>query len=108
MSMKPGGFRGGTLINAVTDQRDTTIGFQGVGGIKAHLFKYVAAFAEAKYLHAHHNGLSSDRFGNSPDGGLLVGTPGPFVNPYSSNINTILVHAGLSIHFNWEPTDWGE
>jgi hypothetical protein len=103
MAMKPGGFRGGTLINAITDQRDTTIGFQGVGGIKAHLFKYVAAFVEAKYLYAHHNGLSSDRFAQSPDGGLLVGTPGPFVNPYSSTINTVFVHAGLSIHFDWKP-----
>jgi opacity protein-like surface antigen len=108
LSMKPGGFRGGTLNNAITDQRDTTIGFQGVGGIKAHLFKYVAAFAEAKYLYAHHNGLSTDRYGNSPDGSLQVGTPGPFVNPYSSKIDTVLVHAGLSIHFNWEPADWGE
>jgi hypothetical protein len=103
MAMKPGGFRGGTLINAITDQRDTTIGFQGVGGIKAHLFKYVAAFVEAKYLYAHHNGLSSDRFAQSHDGGLLVGTPGPFVNPYSSTINTVFVHAGLSIHFDWKP-----
>jgi hypothetical protein len=108
LAMKPGGFRGGTLINVDTNQRDTTIGFQGVGGIKVHLFKYVAAFAEAKYLYAHHNGLSSDRDGVSPGGGLLIGTPGPFVNPYSSQINTILVHAGLSLHFNWEPPDWGE
>jgi len=103
MGMKPGGFRGGTLINADTTQRTTTIGFQGVGGIKAHLFKYVAAFVEAKYLYAHHNGLSSDRFAQSPDGGLLVGTPGPFVNPYSSTITTIFVHAGLSLHFDWKP-----
>jgi hypothetical protein len=103
MAMKPGGFRGGTLRNSITDQRDTTIGFQGVGGIKAHLFKYVAAFVEAKYLYAHHNGLSSDRFGNSPAGGLLVDTPGPFVNPYSSTINTVLVHVGLSLHFDWKP-----
>ncbi|MBX3324521.1 MAG: hypothetical protein U0223_06975 [Nitrospira sp.] len=103
LGMKPGGFRGGTLMNADTTQRDTTIGFQGVGGIKAHLFKYVAAFVEAKYLHAHHNGLSSDRFAQSPDGGLLIGTPGPFVNPYSSSINTVFVHAGLAIHFDWKP-----
>jgi opacity protein-like surface antigen len=108
LAMKPGGFRGGTLINVDTNQRDTTIGFQGVGGIKVHLFKYVAGFAEAKYLYAHHNGLSSDRFGNSPGGGLLIGTPGPFVNPYESTIATIMVHAGLSLHFNWEPPDWGE
>ncbi|MBS0149914.1 MAG: hypothetical protein JSR31_03175 [Nitrospira sp.] len=103
LGMKPGGFRGGTLTSAITTQRDTTIGFQAVGGFKAHLFKYVAAFAEAKYLYAHHNGLSSDRFGNSPDGSLFIGTPGPFVNPYSSTINTILVHAGLSFHFDWKP-----
>ncbi len=103
IGMKPGGFRGGTLTHVNTTQRDTTIGFQGVGGIKAHLFKYVAAFVEAKYLYAHHNGLSSDRFGNSPDGSLAIGAPGPFVNPYSSTVDTILVHAGLSMHFDWKP-----
>ena len=103
MGMKPGGFRGGTLMNSNTTQRDTTIGFQALGGIKAHLFKYVAAFVEAKYLYSHHNGLSTDRFGNSPDGSLFIGTPGPFVNPYSSTIDTILVHAGLSMHFDWKP-----
>ena len=103
MGMKPGGFRGGTLMNSNTTQRDTTIGFQALGGIKAHLFKYVAAFVEAKYLYTHHNGLSTDRFGNSPDGSLFIGTPGPFVNPYSSTIDTILVHAGLSMHFDWKP-----
>jgi opacity protein-like surface antigen len=107
LANSPGGFRGGTLVNVNTKQRDTTIGFQGVGGVKVHLFKYVAAFAEAKYLYAHHNGLSSDRYGNSPGGSLFVGVPGPFVNPYSSQIGTILVHAGLSVHFNWEPPDWG-
>ncbi len=47
----------------ITDQRDTTVAFQAVGGFKVHLFKYVAAFAEAKYLHAHHSGLGTDRFG---------------------------------------------
>jgi hypothetical protein len=102
MAMAPGGFRGGTLVNVNTKQRDTTIGFQGLGGIKVHLFKYVAAFAEAKYLYAHHNGLSSDRFALSP-GGTLGGGPGPTVNPYSSTINTVLVHAGLSFHFDWKP-----
>jgi hypothetical protein len=25
------------------------------------------------------------------------------VNPYSSTINTIIVHAGLSFHFDWKP-----
>jgi opacity protein-like surface antigen len=111
MTMKPGGARGQSLFRAVTDQRDTTIGFQGVGGIKAHLFKYVAVFAEAKYLYAHHNGLSTDRFGNSGGGDIAVAPlPGNeiIVNPYSSQIGTILVHAGLSIHFNWEPADWGK
>src|SRR6187401_2448618 len=38
IGMKPGGFRGGTLMNSNTTQRDTTIGFQALGGIKAHLF----------------------------------------------------------------------
>jgi hypothetical protein len=107
MGMRPGGFRGGSLFGNNTTQRDTTIGFQGLGGIKVHLFKYVAAFAEAKYLYAHHNGLSSDRFGNSGSGSLCFGTgsdcPGPVVNPYSSTIQTVLVHAGLSIHFDWKP-----
>ena len=107
IGQNPGGFRGGTLFGASTTQRDTTIGFQGLGGVKLHLFKYVAAFAEAKYLYAHHNGLSSDRFGNSPFGTLCAGTnsvcPGPSVNPYSSTIQTVLVHAGLSIHFDWKP-----
>jgi opacity protein-like surface antigen len=102
MAMKPGGFRGGSLRNAITDQRDTTIGFQAVGGIKAHLFKYVAAFVEAKYLYAHHNGLSTDRFAQSPIGGLTGAGP-PTVNPYSSTVDTIFVHAGLSLHFDWKP-----
>jgi opacity protein-like surface antigen len=113
MAMSPGGFRGGSLFHSDTKQRDTTIGFQGVAGIKAHLFKYVAAFAEAKYLYAHHNGLKTDRFGNSPGGSIAEeflgqGLPGPFMNPYSSRISTVLVHAGVSFHFNWEPPDWGE
>jgi opacity protein-like surface antigen len=108
MGMKPGGARGVTLFNVDTTQRDTTIGFQAVGGVKAHLFKYVAAFAEAKYLYAHHNGLSSDRYGNSPQNIVILGGPGPFANPYSSTVDTILVHAGLSLHFNWEPPDWGQ
>ena len=102
MAMKPGGFRGGTLTQAITDQRDTTVGFQGVGGIKVHLFKYVAAFAEAKYLYARHSGLSTDRFAATPDGGLS-NTAGPVVNPYTSTIDTIIVHAGLSFHFDWKP-----
>ena len=110
MAMRPGGARGVSTYfavddnrtNPITEQRNTTVGFHGVGGIKAHLFKYVAGFVEAKFIHAHHDGLLTDRYGNSPiqqfnSGDFL------FVNPYSSSINTILVHAGLSIHFDWKP-----
>jgi hypothetical protein len=113
MSMRPGGTMGisacctagGNLnTNPIPDQRDTTVGWGPVGGVKAHLFKYVAAFVEAKYIQAHHDGLLTDRFGQSaftfpkpPDGSTLV------LNQYSSNINTILVHAGLSIHFDIRP-----
>jgi hypothetical protein len=72
-----------------------------MAGIKAHLFKYVAAFAEAKYIHAHHNGMLTDRFGQSTlfsvSGESLV------MNQYSSDINTIVVHGGLSIHFDVRP-----
>jgi opacity protein-like surface antigen len=104
MAMKPGGARGQTLFAAITDQRDTTIGFQAVGGIKAHLFKYVAVFAEAKYLYAHHRGLSTDRNGVSGGGDIFtVPSNVLVVNPYSSTIDTILVHAGLSLHFDWKP-----
>ncbi|MBH0204429.1 MAG: hypothetical protein HP498_01145 [Nitrospira sp.] len=39
---------------------------------------------------------------------VILGGPGPFANPYSSTVDTILVHAGLSLHFNWEPPDWGQ
>jgi opacity protein-like surface antigen len=114
MSFRPGGSHGvnsccvdgGNLTtNPITDQRDTTVGFQGVGGVKVHLFKYVAAFAEAKYLHAHHNGLGTDRFGSSDFQQFpAVGANGQLIlNTYSSSVNTILVHAGLSIHFDWKP-----
>jgi opacity protein-like surface antigen len=115
MSMRPGGTRGVTSCCAtggnltqdvLTDQRDTTVGFMGIGGIKAHLFKYVAAFVEAKYLHAHHNGLLTDRFGDS-DPQVCCVPPGGnaklVLNQYSSSIDTILVHAGLSVHFDWKP-----
>jgi hypothetical protein len=103
MSMRPGGSRGQNEDingngNPITDQRSTSVGFMGVGGVKAHLFKYVAAFAEAKYLHAHHDGLTADRFGQSG-----IASPPLAVNQYSSSINTILVHVGLSIHFDWKP-----
>ncbi len=108
MTMKPGGARGQSIFGAITDQRDTTIGFQAVGGIKAHLFKYVAAFVEAKYLYAHHRGLSTDRFAQSAGGNIGFGPNTLVVNPYSSTVDTVLVHAGLSMHFSWEPPDWGK
>jgi len=105
MATGPGGFRGGALLNSTTASRNTTVGFMGVGGIKVHLIRYVAAFVEAKYLRAHHDGLTTDRFGNSPNGDILIppGNTGPVVNPYSSTIETIFVHAGLSIHFDIKP-----
>ncbi|MBL8038931.1 hypothetical protein ACYX34_02495 [Nitrospira sp. CMX1] len=116
MAMRPGGARGlsaccvpgGNLdTNPIPDQRDTTVGFMGVGGIKAHLFKYLAFFVEAKYLHAHHDGLLTDRFGQSAPIVCCVSGPGglnpPVYNPYSSTIDTILVHGGLSLHFDWKP-----
>ncbi|WHZ26689.1 MAG: hypothetical protein OJF51_001485 [Nitrospira sp.] len=113
MSFRPGGDRGVTSCclpggnlntSPQTDQRDTTVGFMGIGGIKAHLFKYVAAFVEAKYLHAHHNGLGTDRFGQSSCCSLTVPTGNDVVlNTYSSSVNTIFVHAGLSIHFDMKP-----
>jgi hypothetical protein len=98
MSMRPGGSRGSTFANPITDQRDTSPAFQALGGVKAHLFKYVAAFVEAKYIHAYHDDLNTDRFGVS---GPF--TNGLFVDQYESTIRTILVHAGLSIHFDVKP-----
>ena len=103
IAQKPGSSGGVTLGNAIVDSRNTTVGFQGVGGIKGHLWKYVSVFAEAKYLHAHHNGLSTDRFGQSDFFHQQVTGPGPIVNAYSSTIDTILVHAGLSMHFDVKP-----
>ena len=104
IAQKPGGQRGTGFYRAITEERDTTVGFMGVGGIKVHVFKYVALFAEAKYIHAHHNGLSSDRFGqtqpafnNNVTQGVLV------MNRYESNMDTILAHAGMSIHFDIRP-----
>jgi opacity protein-like surface antigen len=113
MSMRPGGtlgisaccVPGGNLnTNPIPDQRDTTVGWLAMAGVKAHLFKYVAAFVEAKYVQAHHKGLLTDRFGQSaftfpspPEGSTLV------LNQYSSNINSIHVHVGLSIHFDIRP-----
>ena len=98
MSFRPGGFRGSGFENAINDQRDTTIGFLAVGGVKAHLFKYVAAFVEAKYVHAHHDALGTDRYGAS-----TVGGQDQALNDYSSTIRTIFVHAGLSLHFDIRP-----
>ena len=119
MAMRPGGTHGisafccvsgGNLnTNPIPDQRDTTVGWQAVGGVKAHLFKYMAFFVEAKYLQAHHDGMLTDRYGQSsgndgfptfptpPTGSTLV------LNQYSSSINSIQVHVGLSIHFDWKP-----
>jgi hypothetical protein len=102
MSMKPGGQLGTGFFRAITEQRDTTAAFMGVGGIKAHLFKYVAVFAEAKYIHAYHTGLLTDRFGQSTP--AFTGGQGQLaLNPYASTIDTILAHAGLSIHFDIRP-----
>jgi hypothetical protein len=111
MSMRPGGFRGASIYNfnpggdlssnVQTDQRDTTVGWMALAGAKAHLFKYVAAFAEVKYIQAHHDGLTSDRLGAS----TLFSFAGDqlFVNQYSSSIRTIVMHVGLSIHFDIKP-----
>jgi hypothetical protein len=103
MAQKPGGQKGTGFFRAITEERDLSVGFMGVGGIKAYLFKYVAVFAEAKYIHAHHNGLSSDRFGQSTNA-FTGGVQGDLVmNRYASNIDTILAHAGMSIHFDIRP-----
>ena len=105
MAMRPGAQRGTGFLEAITEQRDTTIGILGVGGIKVHLFKYVALFAEAKYVHAHHDNLTTDRFGQSADafvGGCCLS--GEAVgNRYESTIDTIFAHAGMSIHFDVKP-----
>jgi opacity protein-like surface antigen len=104
MAMKPGGQLATGFFRAITEERDTTVAFQGVGGIKAHLFKYVAVFAEAKYIHAHHSGLTTDRFGQSGPPFNNNATQGDLVvNPYSSTIDTILAHAGISVHFDIKP-----
>ena len=103
LAMRPGGRRGTGFYRAITEERDTTIAFMGVGGIKAHLFKYVAVFAEAKYIHAHHNGLTSDRFGNSEANFVDLVQGDLSVNRYESTIDTILAHAGLSVHFDIRP-----
>ena len=113
MAMRPGGARGisafcctpgGNLeTNAIPDQRDTTVGWQALGGVKAHLFKYMAFFVEAKYLQAHHDGMLTDRTGSSALTFPSTGGSTLVLNQYSSTIDTILVHAGLSLHFDWKP-----
>ena len=104
MAMRPGGFRGVGFFRGITEERDTTVAFQGVGGIKGHLFKYVALFAEAKIIHAHHSGLTTDRFSLTEPIFGGDGTQGDaIVNRYESTINTIFIHAGLSMHFDWKP-----
>jgi hypothetical protein len=104
MAMRPGGQRATGFYNAITDQRSTAIAFQGVGGIKVHLFKYVALFAEAKYIRAYHEDLTTDRFVQS--GGAFTGpsfSGDLIVNRYESTIDTIFAHAGMSIHFDMRP-----
>jgi hypothetical protein len=121
MAMRPGGTHGISVIgtccvpggntntNAIPDQRNTTYGWLAMGGIKGHLFKYLAAFVEAKYIMAHHDGLVTDRYGLSSGGDAFPTFPSPptgstiFFNEYSSSINSIHVHAGLSIHFDIKP-----
>ena len=113
MAMRPGGARGisafcctpgGNLeTNALPDQRDTTVGWLAMGGVKAHLFKYLAFFLEAKYLQAHHDGMLTDRTGSSALTFPSTGGSTLVLNQYSSSIDTILVHGGLSLHFDWKP-----
>jgi opacity protein-like surface antigen len=99
LAFRPGGARGATSSAPLTTQRDTAPAFQVKGGVKVFLIKYVAAFAEAKYTHAFHDALGTDRFGQSgiPFDGPLV------LNDYESTIRTISVHAGLSLHFDIRP-----
>lgn len=106
MAQRPGGGKGTGFLRAITEERDTTVGAMAVGGIKAHLFKYVSLFAEAKYIHAQHDGLSSDRFGRSGpafDANTALFSAQLFMNRYDSTIDTILAHAGMSIHFDIRP-----
>lgn len=98
IAQRPGGFRGAGFENAIADQRNTAPGFMALGGFKAHLFKYVAAFIEAKYVQASHDELGTDRFGLSPPGGQ-----GLVMDNYESTMRTIFVHGGLSIHFDVRP-----
>jgi hypothetical protein len=98
IAQRPGGFRGGGFANAIVDQRNTAPGFMALGGFKAHLFKYVAAFVEAKYVQAFHDELGTDRFGTSTSGGQDL-----VFDNYESTMRTIFVHGGLSIHFDVRP-----
>jgi hypothetical protein len=98
IAQRPGGFRGAGFGNAIADQRNTSPGFMALGGFKAHLFKYVAAFVEAKYVQAFHDELATDRFGVSTPNGQNL-----FVDNYESTVRTIFVHGGLSIHFDVRP-----
>jgi hypothetical protein len=104
MAMRPGGAEATGFLRAITEERDTTVGMLAMGGVKAHIFKYVSLFAEAKYIRAQHDGLTTDRFSQSGcafcgplASGQLV------VNRYESTIDTILAHAGMSIHFDIRP-----
>ena len=121
MAMRPGGTHGISAIgtcclgggnlntNARPDQRNTSYGWLVMGGVKAHLFKYLAGFVEAKYIMAHHDNLVTDRYGLSSGGDAFPTFPAPptgstiFFNEYSSSVNSIHVHAGLSIHFDIKP-----
>lgn len=102
LAMRPGGARGATGASPLADQRHTAPAFQAKGGLKVFLFKYLAAFAEAKYTHAFHDGLTTDRFGQSTPI-FSDNETGLIVNPYESTIRTIHVHAGLSLHFDVKP-----
>lgn len=97
ISYRPGGFRGATFASPLIDQRNTSPAFLAKGGIKVHLFKYLAAFAEAKYTHAFHDELGTDRAGASTPFNPTV------LDLYESTIRTIHVHAGLSLHFDVRP-----
>ena len=101
LAMRPGGARGATGDSPLTDQRDTAPAWSVKGGVKVFLFKYVAAFAEAKYTQAFHSGLTSDQEGKN--GVLFQDDSGLKVNTYESWMRTIHVHAGLSIHFDVNP-----
>jgi hypothetical protein len=104
MANRPGGQDATGFLRAITEERDTTVGMLAMGGVKAHIFKYVSLFAEAKYIRAQHDGLTTDRFSQS--GGAFTGAlfSGNLVmNRYDSTIDTILAHAGMSISFSFKP-----